>query len=143
MTRAVFKPGAYEVDGIRFATLGDIPVRLQGAAPLALSVVHEYRIVPAASHRREWTGQVAGYRYEISHAGGPMILTFHWHPEGLSRVTMPHLHVGGPIQGVDLAKAHVPAGVITLAGVVAFLITDLGVRPFRDDWRTVLLAENH
>lgn len=140
VSTAVLVRGQGSRSGLRSVTAVPLLTSKHSLYRFELSILHEFAVEGSG---QAWEARTTSYWYEISHAGGPMVLAFHWHPEGLSRVTMPHLHVGGPIQGVDLAKAHVPAGIITLAGVVAFLITDLGVRPSRDDWRTVLVAESH
>ncbi|MCX6023620.1 MAG: hypothetical protein NTZ05_18175 [Chloroflexi bacterium] len=72
------------------------------------------------------------------------LFAYHWHPEGHSRVTFPHLHVA---QGrVDyaglLAKAHFPTGTIALRDVLRLMTEDFGVRPRREDWASVLASGN-
>ena len=67
-----------------------------------------------------------------------MILAYHWHPVGVSPVTAPHLHLGGQLMDVDVGKAHLPTGVVSLQAVLRLAIADLGVAPLRDEWREVL-----
>ena len=67
-----------------------------------------------------------------------LILSYHWHPNGRSRVKTPHLHVGGRTTPVDLSKAHLPTGFVTLPAVIRMTITEFGVEPLRADWRDVL-----
>lgn len=93
--------------------------------------------------------EIEAYDYEISDRDGHEILTYHWHPEGVSPVTEPHLHLSGRLRPLDLGprdapvalgEMHLPTGVVTLAQVVQLLITEFGVEPRREDWGTVLRA---
>jgi hypothetical protein len=123
----------------RVATTGRASVRLVGVQPLGLATLIVYDVTPPDQPRgASWTARLAGYAYEIRAADDRMILAFHWHPTGRSPITWPHLHLGTPIANIDLSKAHVPTGVVTLQDVVRFAIVDLGVRPLRDDWSEVL-----
>jgi hypothetical protein len=56
---------------------------------------------------------------------------FHWHPDGKSDVTWPHLHV------YEERKLHVPTGRVAIEQIVRLAI-DLGAPPIRDDWEDVL-----
>jgi len=82
----------------------------------------------------------SGYRCELAHADGSMILAYHWHPVGVSPVTWPHLHLAGQVAAIPFDKAHLPTGPVTLQDVLRFAIVDLGVEPLRPDWRDVLAA---
>ena len=70
------------------------------------------------------------------------MIAFHWHPTGRGgNIAFPHLHLGRAAGAVDIdPKAHVPTGRVSLEAVVAFLIRELGVRPLRPDWGTILAA---
>lgn len=81
---------------------------------------------------------MASYAYEIQHAAGSMILAYHWHPAGVSPITFPHLHLGGVLAGIDLSKAHLPTGHVSLQGILRFAVADLGVAPLRADWQAIL-----
>ena len=141
VTRAVLVEDRTLASGTRVASLGDRPVPLGGAHRLGLSVLVAFGVERAAeSPRSSWQARVSGYAYEFQGADGGMLLAFHWHPVGLSPVTTPHVHLGGPLGGIDLSKAHVPTGPVALQDVLRFAITDLGVRPLREDWRDVLTA---
>jgi hypothetical protein len=80
---------------------------------------------------------VTDYAFQV-YRNGAEFLVFHWHPGSLSWMAEPHLHVKGSIAGVDLTKAHLPTGEVTLQAFIRFLIVDLGVEPVRTDWRTIL-----
>jgi hypothetical protein len=84
--------------------------------------------------------RIAGYQYALYDADDREILAYHWHPEGSSHVTAPHLHLGAgaEVGRRDLASALPPTGQITLEDVLRFAITDLGVRPLRRDWSEIL-----
>ena len=88
-----------------------------------------------------------GYRFHLLDRDDREILAYHWHPEGVSPITEPHLHLSGRLRPLDagdrvaplaLGEMHLPTGVVTLAQVVRWLITEFEVRPRRDDWETVL-----
>ena len=114
------------------------PARLRGDRPLDFLVLVEYAIEEAASDLARWTTRMAGYRFELRHADGPTLLAYHWHPTGVSPITFPHLHIGGSVRSVDLSKAHLPTGHVSLQDVLRFAIADLGVLPLRNDWSAVL-----
>ncbi|MGI8642910.1 MAG: hypothetical protein ACR2LS_02200 [Thermomicrobiales bacterium] len=87
------------------------------------------------------------YRFRLVNRDGREILAYHWHPEGVSSVTGPHLHHSGRLQPLDigardapvlLGEMHLPTGIVSLAQVVRLLITEFRVEPRRDDWEAVL-----
>jgi hypothetical protein len=112
----------------------------------------EYQIVPAGINSR--TGllvSTSAYRYHILDRDDREILAYHWHPEGVSPVTEPHLHLSGRLRPLDigapdtpvaLGEMHLPTGIVSLAHVVRLLIAEIGVEPRRDDWETVLRSSN-
>ena len=123
----------------RVSTTGRASVRLAGLQPLGLATLIAYDVTPPDQPRgASWAARIAGYAFEIRAADNRMALAFHWHPTGRSPITWPHLHLGSPIANIDLSKAHVPTGMVTLQDVLRFAIVDLGVRPLRDDWYEVL-----
>jgi hypothetical protein len=125
------------------ATTGRASVRLPGAQPLGFSVLVAYDLAPTDHPgHTSWTARIVGYAYELRSVDDRMILAFHWHPVGYSPVTWPHLHLGATIAGIDLGKAHVPAGAVTLQEVIRFAIVDGGARPRRDDWDEVLMQRS-
>ncbi len=80
------------------------------------------------------------YRYKLESGDGQEVLSYHWHPAGRSHVTEPHLHLGslgGTFERL-LAGRHLPTGEVSFQQFVRFLITEVGVRPLRDDWERVL-----
>lgn len=90
-----------------------------------------------------------GYAYRLCEPGGREILVYHWHPEGLSSVTRPHIHLSSRIRPIPLdpvglmlplANHHIPTGQIALADVVRYLIAEAGVEPRRPDWAEILTA---
>lgn len=88
-----------------------------------------------------------GYSYAVAEPDGREIYAFHWHPGGMSRVTVPHLHVSSRLPGIplgpsgivlSLSKVHVPTGVLSFAQIATFLLEELGVAPRCRDWRDIL-----
>ncbi len=119
----------------------DAAVRLGGNARLSLTVEIGYRIhdtLPVEDKGR-WAVTSAMYMYTFYDARGGQLLSYHWHPEGRSPITTPHLHLGASAVTRDLlATAHLPTGLITLIDVIRLAIQDFGVRPLRRDWAAVL-----
>lgn len=113
--------------------------RLPGGSGLSFSA--SYRAFQASGERR-WTANIATYRYGLYDRDGREILSYHWHPDGHSHVTTPHLHLGGGGASwrIDLSKAHVTTGMVTLEAVLLLAIEDLAldIAPLRADWRDIL-----
>jgi hypothetical protein len=102
---------------------------------------HAYDLVSSQEQSRSrWVVRLAGYSYAVVGSQGGEIVVFHWHPDGRSPITEPHLHVKGTIAGVDLSKAHVPTGMVSIPSFLRFLIRDLGIEPLRPDWEPILAA---
>lgn len=124
-----------------FALAKGEAVRLRGEGQLGLTVVEEYELteVPAGG----WEARVVSYFYAFEHAGNEL-LAYHWHPQGHSRVTEPHLHVRSEreIEGRSLSKLHLPTGAIRLEDIVRLAVEELGAEPLREDWRAVLTAQD-
>ena len=139
VTAAVVMQAVTQPGRPRAIRLSEDPVRLSGAHLLTLTVRYAFDAVSEpGSLRASWTTRVASYAYEVQHAGGQMIFAYHWHLAGVSPITFPHLHLGGTLAGIDLSKAHLPTGSVTLQDVLRFAILDLGVEPLRDDWPQIL-----
>ena len=115
------------------------PVKLAGESRLSLSLRQNYRIVEFEGPRGPWKVQTVAYAYRLDAPAGELI-AYHWHPQGLSTVTSPHLHLGaGAELGFALLQgAHVPTGRIAIEDLLRLAIGELAVQPLRDDWREVL-----
>ena len=122
-----------------FALAKGETVRLRGENQLGLTIAEEYELTEVAAGG--WEAQIVSYFYSFEHAGSEL-LAYHWHPQGHSPVTEPHLHVLGDreLEGQPLGKLHLPTGAIRLEDIVALAISELGAEPLREDWRTVLDA---
>jgi hypothetical protein len=130
---------------VRAYHLSDKPHQLELAdtakmrgGPLSIDVAEEYELRQAAGG---WRVEIVGYLYAIGHEGRELV-SYHWHPQGESPITWPHMHVGVNVQVGDrwLAKVHLPTGNVGLEQIVATAIVELGVEPLRDDWER-LIAE--
>jgi hypothetical protein len=122
----------------------DVPYRLAGSGRFLL---HARIRLHGSSYPDEpdpWLVQIMAYQYTLLDQDQREILTFHLHPEGLSHVTTPHVHLGpgaGQLRP-ELTRAHVPTGPVTLAAVVRLAIVEFSVGPLRSDWdATVRRAE--
>lgn len=99
-----------------------------------------YRIVDVADEQDRYRVMTTGYLYALDDRDGFEVLAFHWHPEQRSDRHAPHLHLGAGagVGRIEVARAHIPTGYVTLAQVIRFAIEDLDVEPGRPDWRAVL-----
>ena len=91
-------------------------------------------------HDRSWDAAISGWMYQVDGADGRELFAYHWHPDGRSQETRPHLHISGRTDPAELGDAHFPTGPITLADVARLLIQDFDVRPRRADWSRMLDA---
>ena len=123
-------------------TLALIPIRnptpLPGAARLSLGLTHEYTVAQERAGR--WHAHTTSYVYHLHDDTGQIILGYHWHPETVSRVDAPHLHVyvNEPFGGRPLSRIHFLTRHITLADVIQFVVEEFQVVPRRPDWRNIL-----
>jgi hypothetical protein len=113
-----------------------------GGQPLALGVAFRYVIETGSAVPSSWVASIVAYRYQLYVQDGPELLAYHWHPEDPNPVKIPHLHLGAGAQVgfASLGDAHLPTGVVQLAGVLRLSIEEFGVRPLRPDWADVLSA---
>jgi hypothetical protein len=107
---------------------------------IGLSVVHYYEVVRATGKRGPWKVRSAGYLYSLLDRNDHELITFHWHPQGNSDVTGPHLHVGSALASSwkKLPKAHIPTSRMTLEQIIGMAIDGFGVIPLKEDWRGLL-----
>lgn len=124
---------------VRSLSFGYRPVRLRGDAPTSLDVEHWFEVEQGTASAT-WRTRTRGYSYALDDAAGHEILAYHWHPEGPSHVTTPHLHLGAGAGALrpHLTNAHLPTGPVTLPAVLRLAVRDLGVQPLRPDWAEVL-----
>jgi hypothetical protein len=110
--------------------------KLRAPHPLRLSVGEHYE---AREDADGWRVEIVGYNYAIEHDGRDLV-SYHWHPQGESPITWPHMHVGTDIHVGErwFGKVHLPTGAVGLERVVALAITELGAKPLRDDWERVI-----
>jgi hypothetical protein len=125
---------------------------------LKLRVDLEYAVIfsPGDAGRLQYRAAVTRYVYRVLDLDDQELFAFHWHPVGVSDVRTPHLHVsaaravslarqsGSPgLDELNLGKLHFPTHRIGVGELVRFLITELGVRPRRPDWESVLERNQH
>lgn len=130
---------------------GGLPQRLSGSN-LYLSIVQLYRVVEDEDLERGlWRATITQYVYTLRRASTSWesdkpetLISYQWHPRPGARYNYPHLHLGaasgiGPAGESLLSnKSHIPTGRIAVEDVIRFAISQLGVRPLREDWSEVL-----
>lgn len=123
------------------------PLRLDGVRGVVAFDIRIDYVVTDVSAVSTPFDVVVGYSFRLVERTGREILVFHWHPEGPSPVTYPHIHLSGRIRPIPLepvgsmlplADHHIPTGPVPLADVVRYLITEAGVEPRRPDGADVL-----
>lgn len=131
-------PDTYDVS-LRGQSPRERYVRLPGGSGIGFSV--SYRVLRTPGERT-WMATASTYRYSIFDRDGHEVLSYHWHPNSHSHVTTPHLHLGCGVASwrLDLSKAHIPTGMVTLEAVLLLTIEELAldIEPLRADWRGIL-----
>lgn len=85
---------------------GGAPVELRtdrDRPPVLFSVVIQCRPQPDPSDQRRFTVNSTYYAFEILDLDQHELLVYHWHPEGISQVVEPHLHLSPRIPSVPVA----------------------------------------
>jgi hypothetical protein len=111
-------------------------VPLAGAHRLLFRLRYDVEVIQDSPGA--WSAVIAGYWYVLSYADERELLVYHWHPRGVSPIVWPHVHLSAPVAPIDLTRAHLPTGPVALPAVLRCAVGDLGVRPLRRDWATVL-----
>lgn len=113
---------------------------LSGTGGTRLSMAQSYRIVQTEDQERgPWKARTRAYTYTLESGQGPEMVAFHWHPEGRSLVTRPHMHLG-PGCGVDpdVSKIHFPTGRVSVEDFIWVTIEGFGIESRRGDWQDIL-----
>ncbi len=117
------------------------PITLRGRRRLGLFLLQRWRLGSGTGRAGRWSARIAGYEYRLEDAGTREILAFHWHTEGVSHVTEPHLHLSAAVAPAalpELVRAHLPTGAVELRAVIRSLLRDFGIEPKRGDWQRIL-----
>ena len=117
------------------------PIRLEAStfrAPICLSARIDLTASQSETTDRQYVARVYAYSISIRLDDGAELLAYHWHPNGLSDVRTPHLHVAARFTTSLLGKVHLPTGTVPIASITQMLISEFGVAPLRKDWRRIL-----
>lgn len=138
-------PGARGDVGVvhQWVLNGDDPLDMGDGYFLRASMHFEVVDQRQAPANRRFKVKTRGYAYHVITADNEDIVAYHWHPEGSSPWVTPHMHVGDVAlanTGVFPKRAHIPTPRASFESVIAWVITELGVKPVRDDWAEVLSA---
>ena len=112
---------------------------LSGSSRFQLAL-RQYFTADYSAKSSTWQIQINSYFYDLLDSDGREVLAYHWHPRGNSPITTPHLH---PEQGAQVGRpevrdAHLPTGDVSMEAILRVLIEEMGVRPLRPDWDSVL-----
>lgn len=145
---------AFRIISPNSAPSGTLSLQLPDRSPfLQLKVALDYQVLLDASgyNRPLYRAEIARYLYVVHDVQGRELFAYHLHPDSVSNVWIPHLHVsvaqnialpnGLGNQGnteLPLGKLHFPTRRIDPPQLVRFLITELGVGPRRPNWEAVL-----
>jgi hypothetical protein len=142
-------PGSLR-SAVSFAPFGSIArLRRRGGGSLGLFLRCDVEPIQAALPRPSFRSRLIGYAYQITDAEDRELLAFHWHPDSVSPVTGPHLHLTSRIGRIEaprtgsaiaLGQVHIPTGTVNLADVIRLLIGEFDVEPRRPDWQAILAA---
>ena len=136
--------GYYASDKPHALTFGDgLPQKLP-QTNLYIAITQLYYVVRDDDpDRGPWKATIAEYVYTLRRGAGErkpeVLLSYQWHPRPRAKFNYPHLHLGSA-SGVEqhLGATHIPTGRVALEDVLRFSISQLGVKPRRDDWKEVL-----
>jgi hypothetical protein len=118
----------------------DEPIKLRrtSGGTVGLYAAQRFVILPDDLNEGEYKTQTREYIYHLSDDAAAL-LEWHWHP---GQKTEPHLHSRIPGAGsaweIEGDKLHLPTSRVAFEDIIRFLITDLGVKPARDDWEALL-----
>lgn len=132
--------GYYPRNDPHILVLGDGgPQRLR-ESDLTLSIFQQYHVIPVPDERGPWKVSIAGYVYIVEDGNGAEVIGYHWHPFAQGEILAPHLHLGAgsKVGRVELSRAHLPTGRVSVEDLLTTLFRDFAVRPLRDDWPAVL-----
>ena len=119
---------------------GGLPVALGGPSQLRFRLQQNYRIIESEPSGTLWRVEVVDYDYTLYDVEEREVLLYHWHPVGNSSVETPHLHLkqGAQVGRAEVRDAHLPTGDVSLNAILRVLIEEMGVRPRRSDWESIL-----
>ena len=126
----------------RLTLNGGVSVALDGPSRLRLELQQYYRIVETGRPGALWMVDVVGYYYAIHDSEEREVLLYHWHPHVNSPVVIPHLHLeqGAQVGRAEVREAHLPTGEVSLNAILRVLIEEMGVRPRRSDWESIVVV---
>jgi hypothetical protein len=140
VSQGVLRVSNYDTpEVVSVLTLPD-PAPLNGRPDLCLSFTQQYKIVKNAKNE-PFRVTTLYYSYAVETQDAQEIVGYHWHPDGVSPVRFPHLHLG-PAACVGLddlrRKAHLPTGRVAFEEVIELLIATFGVEPDRTLWQDIV-----
>ncbi|MBA2453355.1 MAG: hypothetical protein H0V47_09300 [Chloroflexia bacterium] len=126
----------------------------RGKPDLLFRVRHDYIVIANESGRDRYQTVTPSYDYQILDLQERELLSYHWHPSGVSPVTHPHLDLTSRVRpfeiddpanpsrkptSISFSDMHIPTGPVLFEHVIRLLIEEFGVVPLRPDWDEILL----
>jgi hypothetical protein len=98
------------------------------------------RVAQIKPPRGLWDAQRAAYEYRLSDQDNREILSYHWHPDGLSHVQSPHLHLGPAAEAgrAALLTTPLPTGPVSLRYVLRLAVESFSDETLRPERSQVL-----
>ena len=113
-----------------------------GNKGLMFRLVQRFRTVPVEHDGSLFKVTTTYYSHAIESESGEEIIGCHWHPQSISNIGWPHLHLGAGARvgraELESTKAHLPTGRVGIEDVVHLLIETFQVGHRRPDWKTIL-----
>lgn len=135
VTSEVIYTGQAAGSDVQLVTFRQSPARLNGPTGIGLTFAHYYTVIETDEPGRgPYRVHSEGYEYEFFGRDSNSIIAYHWHPEGRSHITWPHIHLPKTL-AFDFSKVHPPTGRISVEAVLRFALMDLGVTARRGNWQ--------
>jgi hypothetical protein len=125
-------------------------VTVNGGRPLQISVgtLAVTQSISASTENRLGTFHPRSYSHTLHDRHGMEIVAYHWHEATPNTPAFQHVHIGpaligtdGMVRRGDAHKVHFPTGHVSLAEFVYLAISEFGIEPRRQDWETILGAD--
>jgi hypothetical protein len=139
ITNEVFYCAATERDRLNFSVGGGFfRVTCEDNSYLHIDINQEIEVAKTSG-----TLTTKYYLYSVADSDGKDLVGFHFHPDLTEDpVLYPHIHAYAKqdprFMALDLQRKHIPSGRVALEDVIRWLISELKVKPRRDDWDEVL-----
>jgi hypothetical protein len=117
------------------------PVALTSTG-LYFSLVQRFYLIRSEELGNDWKVSTRYYQYTVETEDAEEIIGYHWHPQSVSPINYPHMHLGAGARigrkELDSAKAHLPTGRVAIEDVIHLLIEVFDVEPLKKNWKQLV-----